>query len=464
MTSRSLFIAAVFLVVSFMAFGLSYLVLNSTKLAITAFSGIVALVIFFIEPFVGLINYFLFLYVRPHEYVDALIGMPVMLMIGAATAALMLLHMIVNKRPGLYSRAPQNWLVVWFLLSIILSHLSFFYVEGAVESVRGFMPIVIMYLLIANGVTTEKKFKFTIQFIAVLTLILAISGIVQHFTGFGLGGAEMYRGRIQAIGIFEDPNDLALAIVMILPFFFFLLTQSRSMLTKTISAVAMVVLLFALYLTDSRGGMLSFGVISLLLFARKFGWVTGVVFGAVMIASMFVLSERMSEISTGEASAAGRIEAWVEGLSMFQSRPLFGIGEGHFTEYHFRTAHNSYVLCAAELGLVGLFPWIFLIYLSVKNTAFIARDLADQGRDGLALYVDAVRYALIAYIAAGYFLSRTYSELLFILVGLAAAVTHIYVKSTPCKFVLVERRDFAIVLVIMVGVFVFTKSFVFWAW
>ncbi len=199
MTSRSLFIAAVFLVVSFMAFGLSYLVLNSTKLAITAFSGIVALVIFFIEPFVGLINYFLFLYVRPHEYVDALIGMPVMLMIGAATAALMLLHMIVNKRPGLYSRAPQNWLVVWFLLSIILSHLSFFYVEGAVESVRGFMPIVIMYLLIANGVTTEKKFKFTIQFIAVLTLILAISGIVQHFTGFGLGGAEMYRGRIQGI-------------------------------------------------------------------------------------------------------------------------------------------------------------------------------------------------------------------------------------------------------------------------
>jgi O-antigen ligase len=465
MNRRSLLIATVFLIVSFSAFGLSYLVLHSTKMAIILFAGVVALTVFFIEPFVGLVNYFLFLYVRPHEFVTALIGMPVMLLIGAATAALMLMRMIINKRPGLYSRAPQNWLVVWFLIATTVSHLSYLYMEGAVSAARGFGTVVIMYLLIANGVTTEKKLKFTIHFLAALTVALAVQGIVQYFTGRGFGGVEMYDGqRIQAVGIFEDPNDLAMAMVMVLPVFFFVATQSTSAIARVVAVAGILILVFALFLTDSRGGLLSFGVVSLMLFARKYGWLPGIVVGVFMTAAMFVLSERMATISTEEGSAHGRIEAWAAGLDMFESRPLFGIGEGNFTEYHFRTAHNSFVLCAAELGLLGLVPWVMILYVSIKNVVFIGRELRERGQTALAMYVDTVRYALIAYISAGVFLSRTYSELLFIMVGLTAAITHMFVKQSTEKYVLVERRDFVVSLVISVGGYMFFKSFLYWAW
>jgi hypothetical protein len=78
--------------------------------------------------------------------------------------------------------------------------------------------------------------------------------------------------------------------------------------------------------------------------------------------------------------------------------------------------------------------------------------------------VDTVRYALIAYIAAGLFLSRTYSELLFIMVGLTAAITHLFVEQSTEKYVLVERRDFVASLVISVGGYVLFKSFLYWAW
>jgi O-antigen ligase len=464
MTNRSLLVATVFVAVSLLAFGLSYLVLQSTKLAVVGYAAVVALTVFFIEPFVGLVNYFLFLYVRPHEYLTALMGLPVMLMIGAATAGLMLARLIINKRPGLYSRAPQNWIIIWFLVAITLSHLSYLYIEGAVAAASDFGTIVIMYLLIANGVTTERKLGFTIHFIIVLTLVLAIQGIVQYYTGYGLGGSEMFRGRIQAIGIFEDPNDLALALVMVLPYLFFVLTQSRSAPGRTVAGALTLLLLFALYLTDSRGGMLSFGVISLLLFARRFGWLPGIVVGVLMIGAMFVLSERMAAISRDEASAAGRIEAWAIGLDLFESRPLFGVGEGNYTEYHFRTAHNSFVLCAAELGFFGLVPWVLILYVSIKNLTFIARELRARGELRRVMYVETVRFALIAYATAGFFLSRTYSVLLFILVGLTTAITDMFVRETNEKYVLLERRDVLASVGISVAGYAVLKIFLYWAW
>ena len=37
---------------------------------------------------------------------------------------------------------------------------------------------------------------------------------------------------------------------------------------------------------------------------------------------------------------------------MLKSHPLFGVGFGNFADYSDHTAHNSIVVCAAELGLV----------------------------------------------------------------------------------------------------------------
>jgi hypothetical protein len=54
-----------------------------------------------------------------------------------------------------------------------------------------------------------------------------------------------------------------------------------------------------------------------------------------------------------DASTAGRVDAWYAGLQMFKSAPLFGIGFGRFADSYERTAHNSFVLCLAELGIVG---------------------------------------------------------------------------------------------------------------
>src|ERR1700682_4357662 len=60
---------------------------------------------------------------------------------------------------------------------------------------------------------------------------------------------------------------------------------------------------------------------------------------------------------------------------MFKSAPLFGIGFNGFTEFLDITAHNSFVLCLAELGLLGSTLWMALL---VTTTAGLNRIIGPQ--------------------------------------------------------------------------------------
>lgn len=464
MKNRKIIIAAIWLVTCVLAFALSYLLLKSTSLAMMAYLGILGVAMIFAEPFIGLVNYLLFLYVRPQEYVSGMTGMPIVLMVGVVTLGLMVFRMAVMKRRIEVTRAPQNLLIVWFFLAIVASHFAYLYLQGAMNSAMDFVPTMVMYFLITNLVTSHRKLKFTVNLVVVLTLVLAAQGVVQHFTGVGFGGQETYKGRIQAVGIFSDPNDLALALVIVLPFVFLKLVERAKPWEKLLAVLAMGLLVYALYLTASRGGLLSFGVLMIMLLSRKYGKVPGLIAGGVVMLAVFVVGPRMATISTEEASTYGRVEAWGLGLDLFEQFPLFGVGAGNYTEYHFRTAHNSFVLCASELGMFGLFPWVMMIYLSIKNNHFISKHMREARMEDVAIYADTVRYGLIAFILAAYFLSRTYSELLFILIGLSAAITHMFVAESPEKYKLVERKDFVYAFFLVVAVWAFTKSFLFFAW
>ncbi len=60
---------------------------------------------------------------------------------------------------------------------------------------------------------------------------------------------------------------------------------------------------------------------------------------------------------------------------MFKSAPLFGIGFNGFTDLYEITAHNSFVLCLAELGLLGSTLWLALL---VTTTIGLNRSIGVQ--------------------------------------------------------------------------------------
>jgi hypothetical protein len=129
---------------------------------------------------------------------------------------------------------------------------------------------------------------------------------------------------------------------------------------------------------------------------------------------------------------------------MVKSHPLFGVGFGNFADTAGLTAHNSVVVCAAELGLSGLFFWALFLFPTIRNALSIASsakvteagplvpeqepfpgqsttievlDKEEINRLGRLLIL-----SLTGFLVAALFLSRAYVLTLFLLGGMAEVV------------------------------------------
>jgi O-antigen ligase len=202
------------------------------------------------------------------------------------------------------------------------------------------------------------------------------------------------------------------------------------------------------YLTDSRGALLSLlAVMGVYIWQRRGVFVAGVL-GAMAVAVLLALPSRFSEIDAEEASAQGRIESWYEGLEMFRGHPLFGVGPDMYTDYNPLTAHNSFVLILAETGIIGYTLWLaFVIYGfrmmwagSRRTEALLYADEegvvdGDANVDAEAMDFEALdaridegraiamtlMLSLIGFFVSAFFLSRSYLIILYLLAALVVA-------------------------------------------
>jgi O-antigen ligase len=123
-------------------------------------------------------------------------------------------------------------------------------------------------------------------------------------------------------------------------------------------------------------------------------------------------------------AGSDRIEAWGVGLGLLKSYPLHGIGFNNFTEYHEITAHNSFVLCFSELGIVGFFLWLAIIVCSIKQlNSILALQHDNPKLKPLMRWVRMVQLSFTGFLVTSWFLSRTYVALFWILVGMSTAIT-----------------------------------------
>jgi len=443
------------------AFFLGLVVLHNPGVAMAIYILALGVVILLFEPYVGLLNYIIFIYVRPQEFLEAFRGLPVITIVGGATFAITILYFAFRKRWIL--RSPQDSIVMWLYGAMILSHMANMYAGGALDTANFFANRIVLYLLLAGLIVTERKLKTVLYLIVVLTLFQAGQGIMQHFTGVGIAGqSTIEEGRIRGIGIFADPNNLAMTFMMSLPFVVLKTLASRSIFFKVTGVLIIGVLIWGLVLTDSRGGFLALGVVTMVMFSRRYGRKAGIIVGVLLFAFLFAAGpSRFQEFDTREDSAEGRVEAWAAGMDMFQSHPLFGVGARAFDEHHFRAAHSSFVQCAAEVGLFGLFPWVLLIVLSLRGTNYVSRHAKSPA---LRLEADAVFNGLIAFLVSAMFISRAYNDLFFLMMGISTAVGSVYIQSSETKIRILERKDLITTLIISIGMLLVVKAYVMTYW
>ena len=270
-------------------------------------------------------------------------------------------------------------------------------------------------------------------------------GMEYRCENVGLFGTYSVEGRVRYRGDLKDPNEVALTICaggMALLIGFAL---RRRGVTGVLGYGSAVVLVFVtVYLTQSRGGLVAAMLVPGVYLVRKYG--IGVVIpGALVGIPVMMLGGRSGDAA--DLSTEMRYDAWGAGLDMWHHSPIYGVGARAFTDHHYLTAHNSFVLSLAELGFVGLFLFATVIFLCIKTLIVGLRVLRDiPGSKGAQIWGMSLLAGLGGIIFQINTLSFTYHPVLWMYIGLVGGWYLAVRNHVPTFEVKVKLTDAAAII------------------
>jgi hypothetical protein len=214
---------------------------------------------------------------------------------------------------------------------------------------------------------------------------------------FHLHGSWRLMGK--ANGMWGNSNDLGMLANLAIPGVIYYLRRKGGKIWK-LPALALLGMLGAvLLLTGSRGGQLQLGVTFWMIFVGGKRKALGIVILLVAVVGiLFVLPKLAPERKDSAASADERKLLLEVGVQMFKRNPITGLGFQSFPENSFRSlmAHNVYVQCLAETGLVGaaiFFPLIFFLRRDTSRAVKYFESGDDPNLALLARCIGAVQFS-----------------------------------------------------------------------
>jgi O-antigen ligase len=240
-----------------------------------------------------------------------------------------------------------------------------------------YVKIVLIVMLMMNALRSPQRLDRFVSLILLATGYLGMRAVFDYARGVNM--IEDY-GRVRGAvgGIFGNPNDLALNMVAFLPFAMFRVISQGSALRRLSAAAGALFMTGAIVVSQSRSGTLGLAAVLLLggaQLARRSPGLTASTALVLLLALPLVPGsywERVASITDASKDQTGSRETrstlFREGLTAFFDRPLTGVGAGQFKNYKpeqreqaWNETHNVLLQVAAELGLIGLVVFSFLV-------------------------------------------------------------------------------------------------------
>ena len=260
---------------------------------------------------------------------------------------------------------------------------------------------------------------------------------------YSAGGRVSWRGQL------GDPNELAVYMGIVLPFLFWIaakreLTSPEKRVHRTAVVVAAVATgllgLWTIVLTQSRGGQVVVCAVVLMVFVRRFGpW--SILAALPLLLPVILLSGR--EGAEADSSSLERANILAEGLELARANLFLGVGALQFSKEISSgfTAHNSYLLVAAELGIPGCVLWCGLLWMTIKIPVSIVRKLPEGLDPSIIGFAEALVVSTIGLLVGVFFLSFTYKQIFLVWLGLAGGLYGTVRRACPDFRIQTTRRD-----------------------
>ena len=170
---------------------------------------------------------------------------------------------------------------------------------------------------------------------------------------------------------------------------------SRNSLWKILWSISILVMIYAVLLTGSRGGFLALLVavaVSLWEFAirgrRRISWCSqhwqvsssGSLAGGMLVGRLkgtFILKE---DTAAAYDSAQTRQQLFWRSIEVTKEHPIFGVGPGNFDQVsgQWHTTHNSFTLMSSEGGVPALILYVLILWCGFKNLRATKRLVRGQ--------------------------------------------------------------------------------------
>ncbi len=386
-------------------------------------------------------------------FFDSIPGVPATSLTGVKVAGGVLvlawLFVIANREkvPLVFRDSP--FLAQLVVLFVFVAFISSLWATDRATSINHALRLsqgVVLFAVVFSALRQPKHLRWLIwAFVsgAVLTALIGIGGASSAETITSYGGTTRLSGNI------DDPNFLAAILVPALVLAGFLIAAEWNPFARWILAISVAILVVALFLTQSRGGLVGLAAAAVagvflagrlrarvLISILATGAVTIVYY--TMIAPPVVLA-RISAFSSG--GGTGRLDLWHIALVMYRKHPLGGVGIGNFQILEPRYAnagfnisridlvldnprvvHNTYLHVLVELGAIGFAAFVLLVLTTIFYGIRYTNLLSRIGDWRSELYSRGLVVAMIGTLAADFFLSAQYDKRFWLLLGAVAAI------------------------------------------
>jgi O-antigen ligase len=390
--------------------------------------------------FAGLVLFLLVYCLRPEDWIPGAAVIPFAKIAGIVAVAGFGFSALLQRRGALSLQREMVFLVLlfgWLCLAVPFS----IWRSGSLNTATEFSKVVLIAILIAMIASSLGRLR---RLMFVQAASVAILAAVSVWSGREAVG--IYSRTYGVVGnVFDNPNDLAFNIALVIPFCLAFLLAARGLSRKAAWASALAIMGYAVLVTYSRAGLLAlvtavagcvweFG-----LKGRRYHFMAliGLAGLAFLLASPTNYRQRVRTILNPDLDPTGSSQARREllnrSLSATAEHPLFGVGPGMFQiiSGNWHVAHNTYTQLSSEAGVPALLFFVLLFWQTFRNMRR-TQQLA-RGDVKLMLLAGALRAALVAFVVGAFFNDAGYHFYPYFLVGYASALHQIACRSAALE-------------------------------
>ncbi|MCL4439593.1 MAG: O-antigen ligase family protein [Firmicutes bacterium] len=223
--------------------------------------------------------------------------------------------------------------------------------------------------------------------------LLAVHGIYQWVFKVPMPGRWVDSGEAggtRAFSIIGSPNALGSYLAFLVPISLGLFMQEKPWPKKLLFLGAAVIMAGCLVFTGSRGAWLAFagamGIIGVFYDRRIL--IVGIIAAVLAVAFVPYVNQRVTYLFSPEymskSTASGRVSRWFDAYDQMRNNPLFGAGMGHYggavakRNYNVTYTDNYYLKTMAEMGLLGLTMFLWLILKTLKEGYTAMKSLGSS--------------------------------------------------------------------------------------